>query len=77
MKVTLEFDLDGEDTEFDLKAALGANSFRWALCDIRQYLREAVKYRDLPESQSAAFREMYEKFFAIIDEHDIDSDLVG
>lgn len=70
MKGTLEFNLPEENEEFDV--AVNAMSYRIALADVGDYLREKLKYSDLTEEQYKIYEEINERFYSIVESNRVD-----
>lgn len=72
MKATLEFNLPDDQAEFDF-AVQGANMYS-ALFDISQELRTLWKYEELDEKEWDMVERIRNKFFEILDDHQIKLD---
>lgn len=69
-KVTLEFVLPEEKEEFEITTKAGAMNL--ALWDFAQYLRTQVKYVDHSESDDAVYESIREKFYEILNSHNVE-----
>ena len=70
MKAKLEFDLP--EDEFDYKLCNQASNMWSALIDIKDYLRNELKYNDnLSERDSEMLESLQTKFFEIISDNNI------
>jgi len=72
MKATLEFNLPDDQAEFDL-ATQGSNMYS-ALWDISQELRTLWKYEELSDQEWKMVERIRDKFFEILDDHQIKLD---
>ena len=72
MKATLEFNLPGVQHEFDL-AVQGGKMYS-ALWDISQDLRTLWKYEELSEEEWNMVERIRDKFYEILNEHQINLD---
>lgn len=72
MNATLTFNLPTDQAEYEF----AINGFQYfnALDDIREYLRQKVKYGNLKGTELKAFEAMYEKFFEILMDNKISLD---
>lgn len=71
-KATLTFSLPDEQEEY--KTAMRGIDYYCALEDVRNVLREKVKYAELPADQAKFAEELYEKFWDILKDHEIVDD---
>ncbi len=69
MKVTIEFNLP--DDEYEYRNSVKANEMYNALWDIKQELRNALKYGELNDSEYKAVESMQDKFFEILNGYEI------
>jgi predicted nucleotidyltransferase len=69
MKATLEFNLPEDQADFDL-AIQGGNMY-CALWDISQELRTLYKYEELDEKEWAMVERIRNKFYDILNDHQI------
>jgi hypothetical protein len=69
MKVTIEFNLP--DDEYEYRNSVKANEMYNALWDIKQELRNALKYGDLTEYEYKTMERIQDKFFEILNEYEI------
>ena len=72
MKATLEFNLPDDQHEFDL-AVQGGKMYS-ALWDISQDLRKLWKYEELSEEEWNMVERIRDKFYEILNEHQINLD---
>jgi len=72
MKATLEYNLPDDQAEFDF-AIQGGNMYS-ALFDISQELRTLWKYEELDEKEWDIVERIRNKFFEILDDHQIKLD---
>jgi hypothetical protein len=72
MKAKLTFNLPEDQAEFDL-ATQGGNMYA-ALWDISQELRTLWKYEELDEKEWDMVERIRNKFFEILDDHQIKLD---
>jgi hypothetical protein len=72
MKATLEFNLPEDQAEFDF-ATQGSNMYA-ALWDISQELRTLWKYEELDEKEWDMVERIRNKFFEILEDHQITLD---
>ena len=72
MKATLEYNLPYDQAEFDF-AIQGGNMYS-ALFDISQELRTLWKYEELDEKEWDIVERIRNKFFEILDDHQIKLD---
>jgi hypothetical protein len=69
MKVTIEFNLP--DDEYEYRNSVKANEMYNALWDIKNNLRNKLKYGDLSESEYKTIESIQDKFFEILNEYEI------
>ena len=69
-KAILEFDLPEENEAY--KNAVKGIDFYCAIFDIYNYLRSKYKYEDLPDAEHDTITEVYEKFFDILKDNEVD-----
>lgn len=69
MKVTIEFNLP--DDEYEYRNSVKANEMYNALWDIKQELRNALKYGDLTEYEYKTMERIQDKFFEILNGYEI------
>ena len=69
MKVTIEFNLP--DDQYEYRNSVKANEMYNALWDIKQELRNALKYGDLTEYEYKTMERIQDKFFKILNEYEI------
>jgi hypothetical protein len=72
MKATLEFNLPEDQAEFDF-ATQGSKMYL-ALWDISQELRTLWKYEELDEKEWDMVERIRNKFFEILEDHQINLD---
>jgi len=69
MKITYEFDTQADNfDEFELYNVQHATDTFCALEDIKNYLREQWKYKEVPDD----IDKIYERFFEIINENGLE-----
>lgn len=77
MKAILEFDLNEQEDIVAHKRATKALDMALALWDIDHYLRTQVKYNEaLTQEAQDAFERAQERFYEILNEHNISIDEV-
>lgn len=69
MKVIIEFNLP--EDEYEYRNSVKANEMYNALWDIKNELRNAMKYGELNESEYKAVESMQNRFFDILNEYEI------
>jgi len=69
MKVTIEFNLP--DDEYEYRNSVKANEMYNALWDIKQELRNALKYGDLKEYEYKTMESIQDRFFEILNGYEI------
>ena len=72
MKATLEFNLPDDQHEFDM--AVQGGKMYLALWDISRELRTLWKYEELSEEEWKMVERIRDKFFEILDDHQIKLD---
>jgi hypothetical protein len=72
MKATLEFNLPEDQADFDL--AVQGGKLYCALWDISQELRTLYKYEELDEKEWAMVERIRDKFYEILNDHQISLD---
>jgi len=70
MKAILEFKLPEERYEYN--KANKAGDYFTALDDIYNHLRSKVKYAELSKAEDKVYNEVYDAFFEILREYNID-----
>lgn len=71
MKSILKFDLEKKDDEYDLNRCLKSLDMILALNDIKESIRQKIKYQNL---EVINLEEFQEEFFEILNNYDINID---
>ena len=74
MKATLEFDLDSTSDRNAHKRSVNATNAYLVLYDFIHYLRQRVKYEEMPEGYHTALVEVRGELHLIMDGHSISLD---
>ena len=69
MKAILEFNLPEERAEYEMHSK--AADYVSILCSLRDDLRNIVKYGDRPEAEQKMASEIYDRFWALCEEFDV------
>ena len=69
MKVTIEFNLP--DDEYEYRNSVKANEMYNALWDMKNNLRNTLKYGELSDSEYKTIESMQDRFFEILNEYEI------
>jgi hypothetical protein len=69
MKAILEFNFPQDQEEFDM--AVKSRDMAYALKDIRNYLRNRVKYEEMPAEKWETCDEIYQEFFRLLEQNNI------
>jgi hypothetical protein len=72
MKATLKYNLPDDDFEFN--CAVKSTKMFFALTEIKDELREILKYEELKKNQFEMVERIREKFFEILLENEINLD---
>lgn len=70
MKAVLEFNLPEEQDDFD--TASNGWKYRSIIHDIDNFLRNKMKYEELPEEQYTAYDKVRSELWNLINEHTLD-----
>lgn len=69
MKVTIEFNLP--DDEYEYRNSVKANEMYNALWDMKNNLRNTLKYGELSDSEYKTMESIQDRFFEILNEYEI------
>lgn len=71
MKIIMKFNLP--EDEYEYKMAVNGHNYYHALDDIMEHMRAEIKYNngELSDDKLAAYEELYEKFYQILDERNV------
>ena len=69
MKAILEFNLPDDQAEYDL--CNKAQEMSHALNDVRNYLRNKVKYEEMPADKWELCDEIYQEFYRLLEQNHI------
>jgi hypothetical protein len=72
MKATLEFNLDGDNGDEALwEMTKQAESFYHSLTEFTSYIRNKLKYTEMPLAETEIYEEVKERFHDILDENNV------
>jgi hypothetical protein len=69
MKAILEFNLPDDQKYWDM--AVKAREMAYALKDVRNYLRNKVRYEEMPADKWETCDEIYQEFFRLLEQNNI------
>ena len=69
MKATIEFNLPEDQSEYDL--CNKAQEMSHALNDVRNYLRQKVKYEPMSDIEWKVCDEIYQEFYRLLEQNNI------
>jgi hypothetical protein len=69
MKATIEFNLPEDQAEYDL--ANKAQDMAHALNDVRNYLRQKVKYEPMNDTEWKVCDDIYQEFYRLLEQNNI------
>lgn len=73
MKITIEYDFDTDGDEQEFKYAIKGKDYKDALDDIREHLRQELKYNSesYTEKQRETLEIVRDKFFEILEDNNV------
>ena len=68
-KAILEFNLPEEELEY--QDAIGGVDFKCALLSFERFLRDTLKYQELPKYEAGVYEDIRKKFNECLDEYNV------